>query len=409
MPTTDVAQGQSGEEVGRLQLALKIANGQRLDEDGRFGAATLTALNAYQQSAGLPQKATADSTLRTALAQSVKTVAEQMQQPKDGPRLGVPPLDELSVWLDSVVVIAGEGDKTGYYAPADRTGFAYGDGPESKGITQGSPAHIAWIAGDVLSPSEVRVIGTISSNEGPFDAVNSYDAGYYTWGAYQLIGAYRQYAYQASADELAQGLAVQKELDPFSFSECFQRYGIDVDYALHADGTLDQSSVRITLTRADGTKLAGKDVWVAVGTETKLNQIFINAGRDLRIQRTHILGAKAIHFDALDLPLQTGLANVRSFFTSERLVAGFLDMELNRGRTSARNTFWQAVQNVAVARGLTANAPATWPAADRKAIERDIFEQALALAPTQRYHDRLARVGTSVYVSDAAASFVSAP
>ena len=408
-PTADVALGDRGEDVGRLQLWLKIATGRRLDEDGKFGGKTTELLNAYQTSAGLPLKSATDPTLRTSLGQAVATAAEALQQTHPQARLGVPPLEELAANLASVAVVPGEGDKTCYYAAGDRTGFCFGDGAESSGLTQGSPAHMEWIAGDVLSASEIRVIGTISHNEGPFDAVNSYDSGYYTWGAYQLIGAYRTYPYQATSDELAQGLAVQKELDAFSFSERFQRYGVDVDYALTANGELDQASVRISIVRATGERLTGEDVWIAVGTETTLNQIFINAGRDLRIQRTHLLGAKAIHFDALELPLQTGLPNASAFFTSERLVAGFLDMELNRGRTGARTTFWAAVQAAATAFNVSASAPATWPSAQRRAIELRIFDEALARAPTQRYHDRLERVGNSVFVSDLAGSFVPAP
>ncbi len=409
-PTADVRYGERGENVGRLQLWLKLQTSERIDEDGKFGPRTKALLATYQTSAGLPVKDSADAALRSQLAADVAVTAATMQRYGTNVALGVPPLNLLAQNIDTLQVVPGEGDKTAYYAAGDRTGFAYGDGAESTGITQGSPAHMEWIAGDVLSPSEIRVIGTISHNEGPFDAVNSYDAGYYTWGAYQLIGAYRTYTYKPSSDELAQGLAVQKELDPVSFAECFQAYGFDVTYALKSDGTLDQASVDMTLTRPSGTVLHGEAVWMATGTETKLNQIFINAGRDLRIQRTHLLSAKAIHFDAIALPLQSGLPTVGEYFTSERLLAGFLDMELNRGRTGARTTFWASVQAVIATRaGLDPKKPSTWPASDRKQIELDIFTEALARAPTQRYRERLGRVGTSVFVSDEPASFVGTP
>ncbi len=409
-PSADVRYGERGEDVGRLQLWLKIQTSERLDEDGKFGPRTKALLATYQTSAGLPVKDSADALLRAQLASDVAVTAANMQRYGTNVALGVPPLSVLAQNLNNLQVVPGEGDKTGYYAAGDRTGFAYGDGAESTGITQGSPAHMEWIAGDVLSPSEIRVIGTISRNEGPFDAVNSYDAGYYTWGAYQLIGAYRTYAYKPSSDELAQGLAVQKELDPVSFAECFQSYGFDVAYVMKPDGTLDQRSVDMTLTRPNGTVLHGEAVWIATGTETKLNQIFINAGRDLRIQRTHLLSAKAIHFDVIALPLQTGLPLVGAYFTSERLLAGFLDMELNRGRTGARNTFWASVQAVIAQHpGLDPKNPAAWPVSERKQLELDIFTEALARAPSQRYRDRLARVGTSVFLSDEPGSYVGTP
>jgi len=400
-PLADVGYGDKGEDVVRLQLWLKVATGTRLDEDGWFGKDTRSAL---QQFAGNTAEATTPA-VRQQLAAEVTAKASLMQQKCATVVIGVPPLAQLAANLAGVQVVHGEGDKVGYYAAGDRYGFSHGDGLEALGLQQGSVAHIDWVAGDVLTPSQNRVIGNISRNEGPFDAVNSYDAGYYTWGAYQLIGAYRAGPYDPGSDELSQGLAGSKELDPLAFAERFSAYGLDVGYALDASSALIKRSVAISLTRASGAVLTGSDVWKAVGTETLLNQIFINAGRDLRIQRVHVLSAKAIHFDALSKPLVTGGPLPSELFTSERLTAGFLDMELNLGRSKARSVFNQSIASVCASRNLSPGLPESWPEDDRTAIEQAIFAKALDLSPNDRYRARLQRIGDSVLLSADARSY----
>lgn len=403
-PSVDLRYGDAGVEVARLQFCLKLVTDSRMDEDGKFGPKTRQLLNLYQRAISVPESDQVDSALRGRLGVDAAAVAAALSRESTQARLGVPPLEELAWNVSTVAVVPGEGDKRAYYAAGERWGFAYGDGAEAFGVNQGSFGHLEWLVSDELSPSVLRVFAAISRNEGPFDAVNSYDGGYYTWGAYQLIGAYRAYDYRPQSDELAQGLALQRALDPVSFSERFQRYGYDVAFELDADGVLEQASVKMTLVRPSGEVLRGKDVWITTGTEERLNQIFINAGRDPRIQRTHVLSAYAIHFDALDLPIASGAPTPRALFRSERLVAGFLDMELNRGRNGARTTFWAAVQAVAARRGLQANAPDTW--GERDAVEREIFDEALARITHERYAERLRRTGNSVFVSDKAGSYV---
>lgn len=405
-PSGDVRQGDRGLIVGQLQFQLKLATGRRLDEDGSFGPATLALLNTFQTSAGLPTGNVANAATRAALTPAASRAAAALVRDY-GPlpeRFEVPPRDELAVNLAAVTVVRGEGDKTGTYM--GRTGFAYGDGAESTGITQGSPAHIAWVNGMDVTESETRVIGTISRNEGPFDAVNSYDAGYYTWGAYQLIAAYRTSPYRANEDELSNGLAYAKELDPVSFWHAFQRYGVDVGYTLDSAGRVVPSSVAITLTRGDGMVLRGIAVWMLVGTDTRLNQVFINAGRDPRIQRTHILGSRATHFDVLGLALGTGRPAASRYLTSERAVACFLDMELNVGRGTTQRTYAAGVDDAARMNGVSATNPDGWPEATRAVIENDVLAYVLAHAPSTRYATRMQRVLSSYFLSDDAHSFM---
>jgi len=375
LPAQDVNEGDVGADIDRLQFALKLALNLRLDEDGQFGRKTLTALNDFQQQQGISPSSTFDTTTRNALQAVLTNIVSQMTTFPDPPAvLGVPTADVVATNLANVSVIAGEGDKVGTYN--HRVGFDWGDGAESTSITQGSPAHILWFPDSGLSASDANVIGIISHNEGPFDAVNSYDDGYYTWGAYQLIGAYRDHAYLPQEDELAQGLFEQKLIDPVSFFQCFQEYGFDVTANLNTDGTLDKTSVNVTLLRPDGTTLSGIDVWKAVGTESLLNQLFINAGQNVRIQKTHVMSAKLVHFDALGLPLANNLATVQQYLTSEVLTAAFLDMELNRGRGTALNTFATALQNVLTQYSdLDITSPGNWPDSERQQVENDLLQQ----------------------------------
>lgn len=393
----------------RLQLWLKLAYEARLDEDGIFGAKTVTLLQRAQSDAGQAPTETFDAVTKAAVEQKVNQyVATAWSDYGDLPAVftRASSADELQAAFASSPLVPGEGDRTAYYAPLDRTGFAFGDGAESMGVYQGSTAHIDWVAGDLLSESEAEVIGVISRNEGPFVAVNSYDNGYYTWGAYQLIGAYRIYAYKPQSDELAQGLAYQKRLDPASFWYRFQRFGLDVEARFDASGVLDESSVDVSIILRNGARLSGQAVWEHVGTDPEWNQIFINAGKDPRIQRTHVMSAKLTHFDVLEQPLATGWARVRDYFTSELVTAAFLDMELNMGRGTAKREFKEAVQAViANFPGAQESDPST--IATPTEFELAVLEYTLAHPPSARYGERALRLSQTVLLSDQAGSFVS--
>ena len=395
----DVKQGDKGLTVGQLQFELKLATLKNLDEDGDFGPATVSLLNSFQLANGLPASTTADAATRTKLA--AKSRAGALALIRVYPVVAawkVPPLAEVAANVGAVQVIAGQGDKTATYM--GRVGFAWGDGAEGRSIRQGSPAHVDWVCSKDSSASERRVIGVISRNEGPFDAVNSYDAGNYTWGAYQLIGSYRASVYNPSDDELGNGLSVMKSLDPESFYWGFQRFGID---ATGLKTTLD-----VSLLLADGTTLHGKTMWDRVGTTPLYNQIFINAGQDPRIHRTEVLSARAIHFDALALALGTGRPAANKYLTSERAVTAYLDMELNRGRGTARNAFVAAIDFVAAARGIDATTPDLWLEADRTQIEAAVLQKVLTdVQPVSAaYYARFQRVLASVFIADAARSYV---
>jgi peptidoglycan hydrolase-like protein with peptidoglycan-binding domain len=402
----DLQNGDKGLPAGVLQFELKLVLGGNFDEDGDIGPITVGKVKAFQADAGLSQSGVADVATRTALRDRAVAAARALIQPYpdlNGQPFAVPALADVQAAVAAVQVVAGQGDKTSTYN--GRVGFSWGDGAESQSLRQGSPAHIDWVASHDTSASQRRVIGVISRNEGPFDAVNSYDAGNYTWGAYQLIGSYRANPYQASDDELSQGLAAIRRLDPEAFFWRFQRYGLDVGFTVGADGHVVKSSVDVSLLLLDGTLLRGKDVWDKVGTTALYNQIFINAGQDPRIQRGEILSAREVHFDALDVVLAAGKAIARKYLTSERAVCAYLDLELNKGRGSATSIYATSIDAVCTTRGLPAADPDNWPEAERAAIEADILQQVLTRAPTTAYGTRMQRVLGSMFLDDAARSY----
>ncbi|MEI8254337.1 MAG: peptidoglycan-binding domain-containing protein [Deltaproteobacteria bacterium] len=405
-PPGDVALGDHGVAVDELQFMLKLATGQRLDEDGAFGPATLALLHTFQSSVGLPQSSVADAATRASLEPLATAAARRLSVDYGATpsRFAVPSPAEIAINLAAAPVVSGVGDHTASYM--GRVGLAWGDGAESTGITQGSPAHIEWVAFGDVSPSDTRAIGTISRNEGPFDATNSYDAGDYTWGAYQLIGSYRTSPYLPAEDELSRGLAYIKQVDPEAFWHAFQRYGFDVAYTVDSGGRVVPSSVVISLALTDGTTLTGRAVWMATGTQAQLNQVFINASQDPRIQRGEIIGAKRTHFDVLSLPLSSGRPAASAYLTSERAVACFLDMELNIGRGTTQRSYAAAVDAVARSRSIDPAGPATWPEIDRAAIEADVLQAVLGNAPSATYAARMRRVLGSYFLSDAAHSFL---
>jgi hypothetical protein len=98
-------------------------------------------------------------------------------------------------------------------------------------LTSGITSLDTWLAGANLpgggpSPSRVRCVHAVSTNEGKLEAINSWDNAHLSVGLFQwTAGAADQ------PGELPGLIGAFKQASPDAFQDCFGRYGLDVSLA----------------------------------------------------------------------------------------------------------------------------------------------------------------------------------
>jgi N-acetyl-anhydromuramyl-L-alanine amidase AmpD len=107
-------------------------------------------------------------------------------------------------------------------------GIAFGRVEKSGFQSLGKTTLRKWLADPAsqsagLSPSELRAISAVSSNEGFFEAVNSYDDSFMSFGIMQWTAG------NNGDGELGTMLQRLKTMFPDTFASCFGKYGLDCD------------------------------------------------------------------------------------------------------------------------------------------------------------------------------------
>lgn len=131
-----------------------------------------------------------------------------------------------------------------------------------------------------------RVMKSVSSLEGGFDSINTYDTGYISVG-------FIQFTTGANGNgSLAKVLQREKTDDPEAFEEDFRKYGIDVT---------DKGVLKVYSGEEDE-ELEGKDAVKKVIADKKLSGVFVRAGRDsLSFKVAQLLVAKERYYAADDV------------------------------------------------------------------------------------------------------------
>jgi murein DD-endopeptidase MepM/ murein hydrolase activator NlpD len=171
-----------------------------------------------------------------------------------------------------------------------------------------------------LSTQHARALQYVSTHEGNFDAINSYDKGIFSYGFIQFVGA------AASGGSLNRVLASMKQYAPERFRRVFQSAGVDSDGLI--TNVLDDF----------GRRLAGDAAWFYIQRNVRLYAPFIQAGFDPALIREQLRVANDLYVQqALNTPLSltvNGLRlapRVREVFFSEAAVTAVIAVAINQG------------------------------------------------------------------------------
>lgn len=136
---------------------------------------------------------------------------------------------------------------------------------------------LATIESVGLTPKQARALQWVSTHEGKFDAINSYDRGIFSYGFIQFVGA------SAHGGSLNKLLTSMKAWAPSLFQRVFQRVGLDVD-----------GGVLTVLTETNRT-LTGDAAWSYVQRTVPLYAPFIQAGFDPTLVREQLRMANELY------------------------------------------------------------------------------------------------------------------
>ncbi len=131
----------------------------------------------------------------------------------------------------------GQGDKTTVYVSdgVDEVDFTkYKDGVYYNGKQKVKDAvdnNRAFLQGLGLTPSALKVIVSVSENEGKLDAVNTWDNSFLTFGMFQWTMGVGE-----DPGELAALLERIKNTKPGVFQKYYGRYGLDIELANRLSG-----------------------------------------------------------------------------------------------------------------------------------------------------------------------------
>lgn len=141
-----------------------------------------------------------------------------------------------------------------------------------------------------LTAQQARGLQYVSTHEGKFDAINSYDRGIFSYGFIQFVGA------QAHGASLNRVLGSMKANAPSLFQRIFQRAGMDVE-----NGAM-------TVLNDVGRKLTGDPAWLYVQQNVVLCGPFIQAGFEPLLVREQLRMANELYIQPslnfrLDVPI----------------------------------------------------------------------------------------------------------
>lgn len=232
---------------------------------------------------------------------------------------------------------------------------------------------LATIQSVGLTLQQARALQYVSTHEGKFDAINSYDRGIFSYGFIQFVGA------QAHGASLNKVLHSMKMNAPSIFQRIFQRAGIDVE-----GGT-------VTIINDAGRKLAGDPAWLYFQENVRLCGAFIQAGFEPLLVREQLRMANELYVQPslnfrLDVPIgstRLRVAKVSDIFSSEGAITAIIALCINQGIGGMLRIVGDATGAVAARAGLTTLAALT------KIDERQVIEQIAFSSMDERVKNRV--------------------
>jgi peptidoglycan endopeptidase LytF len=232
------------------------------------------------------------------------------------------------------------------------------------------------IASVGLNAQQAAALQYVSTHEGRFDAINSYDKGIFSYGFIQFVGA------AASGGSLNRLLASMKANAPGSFASIFQAVGIDTD----GSTTLVKN--------AQGYQLRGDDAWLYIQQTLPLYGAFVQAGFDPSLNLEQLRMANSLYVQpALNFHLSVNIAGIQisiprlqDVLSSEGVLTLVIALAVNQGVGGMSRIMADALAKVAAQSQISS------PNALSQVDQRAVVETIASTTPDDRVRARAAGV-----------------
>jgi peptidoglycan endopeptidase LytF len=220
-----------------------------------------------------------------------------------------------------------------------------------------------------LNAETARALQYVSTHEGKFDAINSYDKAIFSYGFIQFVGA------AGPGGSLNRVMASMKTNAPGAFSQIFKKVGIDV------------SGNTVTVVDDNGNNLQGDQAWLYIQQSVPLYGAFIQAGFEPSLVLEQLRMANTLYVQpTLSAKLDLNIAGspmsvvLQDIFTSEGFRTIAIAIGINQGIGGmSRNVVAPATSQVAAQTGVP----------DLRQIdERAVAETIAATATDERVRNR---------------------
>lgn len=227
-----------------------------------------------------------------------------------------------------------------------------------------------------LSVAQAKALQYVSTHEGSFDAINSYDKAIFSYGFIQFTGA------AAVGASLNRVLASMEANAPNAFQNIFKRVGIDTEGV--------GKNALVTVLDDNGSKRSGDNAWLYIQRNVPLYGAFIQAGFESSLVREQLRMANELYVQpALNFKLNVTVGGINisvprlnDILTSEAAMTIVIALAINQGNGGMSRIVADAVSRVATQRRL--NSLSTL----RQINEREVFETVVANSTDPRVRDR---------------------
>jgi hypothetical protein len=216
-----------------------------------------------------------------------------------------------------------------------------------------------------LTADQAAALKLMSTHEGNFDAINTYDRALVSVGFIQFAGG----------RGLPRYLALLKARQPAKFRDLLQKLGIEVEFTV-AGGAVASPRVAV-LDPAGSAVLRGAAAEAAIRDDKRLTAALILSGRDRDVQLAQIEAAVRDYVlpalnGAVSWAGRGGRARLGDLLRSQKGMAALFDRAIQEGLGAARRRFERALQRLARSTEAGAAAPAL---ADFQRREGDVLAE----------------------------------
>jgi hypothetical protein len=237
-----------------------------------------------------------------------------------------------------------------------------------------------------LTSAQASALKHVSTSEGNFDAINTYDRALVSVGFIQFAGGRGLPPY----------IALLKARQPAKFRDLLQKFGIDVEFTVPGGAI---TGARMVVLDAAGTRvLRGTAAETAIRDDKRLTTALILSGRDRDVQLVQIEAAiRGYVLPALNTTVapstRGGSVRLGDILRSQKAMASLFDRAIQEGIGGAKRRFERIIQRLvrnAEPRPLPTPPPPLPTTAQLQSREGDV------LAELERDLQAATNVGTNI-------------